>query len=399
MAPKTLTHEEKIQGAKRKAEEMKAKALAKRAAWEAAQAAAPPRTTDPQDEKFLLGEHNLVLIDWDDTLFPTSDWKNRIQESAARPPRADKIQALSEAISTFIRKLKQFGEVKIVTHGTKSWYEHSSKVLLPETKALLDTLDHRYRDSHGQKYMRQKPAGEKYTTDIGVQVDNYGEWFKTDQFFYFISEKKAPKKWDEAHLPEKVLLPRQVLIIGDGQAEKRSYDEHGNQARVYASQPGHAAVAHVGLKGVFLKDGPSYDELVLQMRWATAHVESTFLPPSDFRTMLWDLTGFPDWICSLKVGANAYQPLGRGSLICDASRVVPMELDLPMADGEEDIEALQLALAMSMSQSGDNAAAATAAAPTTPPVPNAGAEAQIAAEAAADEEEQALQEAIALSLR
>ena len=70
--------------------------------------------------------------------------------------------------------------MKIVTHGTKSWYEHSSQVLLPEAKALLDSLDHRYRDSHGDKYMRKKPSGEKYTTDIGVQVDNYAEWFKTD---------------------------------------------------------------------------------------------------------------------------------------------------------------------------------------------------------------------------
>ena len=50
------------------------------------------------------------------------------------------------------------------------------------------------------------------------------------------------------------------------------------QARIYASRPGHAAVANVGLKGVFFKDNPSYDELVLQIRWATAHCASTFLP-------------------------------------------------------------------------------------------------------------------------
>ena len=30
---------------------------------------------------------------------------------------------------------------------------------------------------------------------------------------------------------------------------------------------------------------------------------------------MWDLTAFPEWICSLKVGANAYAPLSRGSLM------------------------------------------------------------------------------------
>ena len=99
--------------------------------------------------------------------------------------------------------------------------------------------------------------------------------------FPWESEKRTSRKWDETHLPERVTLPRQVLIIGDGQAEKRSYDEHGNQAREYAGRPGHSNVAKVGLKGVFLKDGPSFDELVLQIKWATAHVASTFLPPSD----------------------------------------------------------------------------------------------------------------------
>ena len=207
---------EKVAEAKRKAEEMKAKAAAKRAAKEAG-AAATPAPVDTQDEIFVAGDHNLILIDWDDTLFPTSAWKDRIHEGAAQPPRASKIQALSEAISLLVGNLQACGEVKIVTHGTKGWFATSSSVLLPATKALLDGLEHRYRDSHGDKYMRKKPAGMRYTTDIGVEVDNYGEWFKTDMFFHFISAKKTARKWDEMHKADKVTLPKQVLIMGDGQ--------------------------------------------------------------------------------------------------------------------------------------------------------------------------------------
>jgi len=78
-----------------------------------------------------------------------------------------------------------------------------------------------------------------------------------------------------------------VLVIGDGSAEKKSYDElvrirvrvrvsnpnpnpdpnpnpnpnpdpnpnpnQGNQASLYARRPGHAAVANVALRGLFYK--------------------------------------------------------------------------------------------------------------------------------------------------
>ena len=142
-----LTHAEKIAAAKRKAEEMKAKAAAKRAAKEAADAAGASGgtaeadgTVDSKDERFVPGEHNLILVDWDDTLFPTSSWKKRLEPDAAQPLRESKVASLSEAICNFVRTLQRFGDVKIVTHGTRGWYEKSSAVLLPEARTLLDSL-------------------------------------------------------------------------------------------------------------------------------------------------------------------------------------------------------------------------------------------------------------------
>ena len=86
------THAEKIEAAKRKAQEMKAAAAAKRAAKEAAAASggdAPPAAdAQPGDEdRFIMGAHNLILVDWDDTLFPTSAWKARVEPDAAQPLR------------------------------------------------------------------------------------------------------------------------------------------------------------------------------------------------------------------------------------------------------------------------------------------------------------------------
>lgn len=185
------THAEKIAAARRKAEEMKAAAAAKRLAHakRRQEGDAAAIADDSKHEIFVPGEHSVVLIDWDDTLFPTSAWKDRVREGAS-PPSERKVQLLSQAISGFIRTLQQSGEVKIVTHACKGWYEKSSAVLLPETKALLDSLPARYRDSYGSKYMKPKPAGHKYMTTIGSEVDNYAEWYKTDMFFSFISEKK-----------------------------------------------------------------------------------------------------------------------------------------------------------------------------------------------------------------
>ena len=30
---------------------------------------------------------------------------------------------------------------------------------------------------------------------------------------------------------------------------------------------------------------------------------------------MWDLTGYPEWVCALKAGANAYQPIDRGAIV------------------------------------------------------------------------------------
>ena len=128
------THAEKIAAARRKAEEMKAAAAAKRLAHaKRRQEGDAAAADDSKHEIFVPGEHSVVLIDWDDTLFPTSAWKDRVHEGAAHPLRQSKVAALSEAICQFITTLQSCADVKIVTHATKSWYE------LRKTKGVGDT--------------------------------------------------------------------------------------------------------------------------------------------------------------------------------------------------------------------------------------------------------------------
>ena len=93
---------------------------------------------------------------------------------------------------------------------------------------------------------------------------------------------------------------------------------------------------------------------IWQLRWAAGHVASTFLPEGDAQTKIWDLTGFPEWVCLDKVGPNAYAPVSRGALLSGGVGGPSTGLPMPPPPGagpldELDEEAqLQLALAASL---------------------------------------------------
>ena len=110
------------------------------------------------------------------------------------------------------------------------------------------------------------------------------------------------------------------------------------------------------------------------------------MPANDFRTMMWDLTSFPEWVCSLKAGNNAYQPLGKGSLTSDSALTAGLgaraSRDVAMADAQDEELQLQMAIAASMAVT----SGAVAPAPEKP------------GEDEMDEEERHMQEALALSL-
>ena len=76
-----------------------------------------------------------------------------------------------------------------------------------------------------------------------------------------------------------------------------SYDELGNQRDLYAKRPGHAPVAQVGLKGVFLKAEPSSDELIVQLKWMAANVEQFLFEKRDqIKTVVWNFPKIRDQV-------------------------------------------------------------------------------------------------------
>ena len=83
--------------------------------------------------------NTLIILDWDDTLFPT-DWalKNGIDltQASARDQYVVYFQELDRVLSRLLTKLAKYGNVVIITNALPEWVKISS-IVLPNTFAIL----------------------------------------------------------------------------------------------------------------------------------------------------------------------------------------------------------------------------------------------------------------------
>jgi hypothetical protein len=84
-------------------------------------------------------DNTLFILDWDDTLFPTS-WttKNNVDiiNAESRDRYIEHFKTLDRALSTFLKNIKQYGKVIIVTNAMTEWVKVSS-IVLPDTYHVL----------------------------------------------------------------------------------------------------------------------------------------------------------------------------------------------------------------------------------------------------------------------
>jgi hypothetical protein len=87
-------------------------------------------------------QHTLIIIDWDDTLFPTT-WvsTNRINiYNANKSSKTIKyFKLLDSELSSLINTLSNYGEIVIVTNALPEWIQISS-IVLPLTCNLLKNI-------------------------------------------------------------------------------------------------------------------------------------------------------------------------------------------------------------------------------------------------------------------
>lgn len=88
-------------------------------------------------------QHTLIVLDWDDTLFPTS-WFNFNQLNLYNGIKSDSkiikyFKNLDIEIFELITTLSKYGEVVIVTNAVPEWIQMSS-IVLPQTCNLLKKI-------------------------------------------------------------------------------------------------------------------------------------------------------------------------------------------------------------------------------------------------------------------
>lgn len=86
--------------------------------------------------------HTLIILDWDDTLFPTN-WVLRNDINLMTPQSRNQyivhFQELDKVLSKLLYKLSKYGKVVIITNALPEWIKMSS-IVLPQTNNIIKKL-------------------------------------------------------------------------------------------------------------------------------------------------------------------------------------------------------------------------------------------------------------------
>lgn len=91
----------------------------------------------------LSPENTMIIIDWDDTLYPSSWLMNKsidITNPTSRYKYIENFENLDTHLSKMLLFLLRFGDILIITNAMPTWIELSSSVL-PKTRKVLKNID------------------------------------------------------------------------------------------------------------------------------------------------------------------------------------------------------------------------------------------------------------------
>lgn len=90
----------------------------------------------------ITKNHTLIILDWDDTLFPTN-WVLRNDINLMTPNSRNQyivhFQELDRVLSKLLIKLTKYGKVVIITNALPEWIKVSS-IVLPNTNNIIKKL-------------------------------------------------------------------------------------------------------------------------------------------------------------------------------------------------------------------------------------------------------------------
>src|SRR5206468_3898165 len=94
-------------------------------------------------EKYIYNKSStLIILDWDDTLFPTSWLTNNqinLHDINSKTKYSSYFKRLDTVLFNLLSRLSKFGKVIIITNALPVWIKLTSTVL-PNTSKLLENI-------------------------------------------------------------------------------------------------------------------------------------------------------------------------------------------------------------------------------------------------------------------
>jgi hypothetical protein len=167
-----------------------------------------------------------VVLDWDDTLFPTSNLNPVDETSYDRLYDAnwESLEAIEDLAITLIERCRSIAHVVIVTNAKRGWVEFSSSVFMPKLHEIL----------------------MKHIKIISAR-DNYEEKHPYDSFKW--KEMAFLDLWEDSDLQLDKAAITNFIAMGDADYEM-------DAARVFCSKSDRCL-----LKLIKLGESPRYEEL------------------------------------------------------------------------------------------------------------------------------------------
>jgi hypothetical protein len=187
----------------------------------------------------ITKKDTLIILDWDNTLFPTTWVTNNgidLRDSNVRNDNISRFTELDSVLYILLNKLSNYGKVVIVTNALQTWVKLSAGVL-PKTAFLLNKIKivsaRKNHQMHSSSMMDWKKLAFKneFSEEINHELPN-------------IITKEI--------LQKRIL---NIISIGDAEYEYRALIDLYN----LTNKP-------KLLKSIRLMDDPSYETLVDQLQ-------------------------------------------------------------------------------------------------------------------------------------
>lgn len=187
----------------------------------------------------------VIILDWDDTLFPNTHLIKLGFTSEEEPFEIPEtymstLKELAREVETFLIACLQIGTCYIVTNGQRGWVERSCERFLPNVVPLLKRMTIISARSNFEKMYPDRPIEWK----IAVYRDLLAK---------HASMPKAPFEPRGIFLRQQKREPQQVIALGDSQVDRCAIQ--------YVAR----RTPNTQLKSIKLLDHPSMTQLQKQL--------------------------------------------------------------------------------------------------------------------------------------